>query len=207
MPAPVNKALAGTMLVLLCFENATSSMARRWVVGVRHIQFSKSTVLMANEAVKLIFSLIMTMRASRAYDPASPSHTDGATKRTSVMSVLTRIVARSGKMIVPAVTYLIVNLISYPAIARIDASVFTAISQLKIVATAMCSVLVLGRKISLRKWRTLMLLVCGVMLISVSSAPSGGHGKEIGREYLVGIGYAMTQVAPLTGTTTRRWLY
>ena len=50
MPAPVNKALAGTMLVLLCFENATSSMARRWVVGVRHIQFSKSTVLMANEA-------------------------------------------------------------------------------------------------------------------------------------------------------------
>jgi hypothetical protein len=35
-------------------------------------------------------------------------------------------------MAVPAVVYLVVNLISYPALERINASVFTAISQLKV---------------------------------------------------------------------------
>jgi len=35
-------------------------------------------------------------------------------------------------MAVPAVVYLVVNLISYPALERINASVFTAVSQLKV---------------------------------------------------------------------------
>jgi hypothetical protein len=44
---------------------------------------------------------------------------------------LKRVVLSSRPMAVPAVVYLVVNLISYPALERINASVFTAISQLK----------------------------------------------------------------------------
>jgi hypothetical protein len=46
--------------------------------------------------------------------------------------ISTWVFSQSGPMFVPAVVYLIVNLISYPALERINASVFTAISQLKV---------------------------------------------------------------------------
>ena len=71
----------------------------------------------------------------------------------------------------PAVVYLVVNLISYPSLERINASVFTAISQLKVLATALFAMLMLRTHVSGRKWRTLTLMVMGVTLISWESAP------------------------------------
>ena len=74
---------------------------------------------------------------------------------------LKRVVLSSRPMAVPAVVYLIVNLVSYPALERINASVFTAISQLKVLATAFFAVLMLKTPISGRKWRTLSMMVLG----------------------------------------------
>ena len=93
-------------------------------------------------------------------------------------------------MAVPAVVYLVVNLISYPALERISTSVFTAISQLKVLATAFFAVLMLGTPVSVRKWRTLSLMVLGVTLVSLESAPPASPdapSAEFNGEYIVGI--------------------
>ena len=99
---------------------------------------------MVNEMIKLTFSLAMTLTYFN----------DG---RKQGLEKVAFILRKSLKMAVPAVIYLIVNLISYPALERIDASVFTAISQLKVLATALCATFMLQTRISLRKVRQMKL--------------------------------------------------
>eukprot|EP00658_Telonema_sp_P-2_P014286 TRINITY_DN15425_c0_g1_i6.p1 TRINITY_DN15425_c0_g1~~TRINITY_DN15425_c0_g1_i6.p1 ORF type:complete len:332 (+),score=84.85 TRINITY_DN15425_c0_g1_i6:95-997(+) len=110
------------------------------------------------------------------------------------MGHLQEVIQKSVKMVVPAVIYLIMNLISYPALARIDASTFTAISQLKILSTAFMSVQMLGTTVSIRKWRTLLLMVCGVVIVSVGSAPASKPGSNVLLfDYMVGVLCASVQ--------------
>lgn len=134
-------------------------LARRFVVGIVHQSFSKNAVLCANEIVKMMFSLVMTSRA----------HSSNLSRH------LSSLIRTSPRMGVPALVYLVVNLISYPALARIDASTFTAISQLKVLATALFAMFMLGTKVSGRKWRTLAMMVAGVTIISLESSPDSKH--------------------------------
>lgn len=101
---------------VLCIENCASMLVRRYVVGIQQVQFSKNSVLCMNELLKLMFCLAVV----------------ASTKGTGTVSHLSLVVKRSGLMVIPAVVYLVVNLISYPSLERINASVFTAISQLKV---------------------------------------------------------------------------
>jgi UDP-sugar transporter A1/2/3 len=131
-------ALAAVFLVVLALENSMSMLARRYATGVLKLQFNKNSVLMMNELIKMLFSVVMTLTIFN----------DG---RRHGLTKIVFILRKSLKMAVPAVIYLIVNLISYPALERIDASVFTAVSQLKVLATALCATAMLGTTVSLRK--------------------------------------------------------
>ena len=91
-------------------------LTRRFAVGELHLQFSKNSVLCMNEFLKLVFSLAM---CACKYEQNLFSHT-------------VYVMRKSALMLLPAVVYLVVNLISYPSLERINASVFTAISQLKV---------------------------------------------------------------------------
>eukprot|EP00656_Telonema_subtile_P026399 TRINITY_DN28371_c0_g1_i2.p1 TRINITY_DN28371_c0_g1~~TRINITY_DN28371_c0_g1_i2.p1 ORF type:complete len:346 (-),score=65.91 TRINITY_DN28371_c0_g1_i2:191-1228(-) len=178
------------MLALLCCENAASMLARRYAVGVLRISFSKNTVLCVNELMKLVFSLYMTL-----YHPPETAVEEETPKApTSGFSHIKLVLSRGGKMAVPAAVYLVVNLISYPALARIDASTFTAISQLKILSTALMSVVFLNTSVSLRKWRTLLSMVCGVVIVSVGSAPASAAHEDVAfADYCFGIFCAAAQ--------------
>ena len=68
-------------------------------------------------------------------------------------------------MCVPSLLYVMQNSLQFVAVNHLDASTFTILSQLKILTTAVCSVLMLGTRLSLRKWRALMLLVIGAVLV------------------------------------------
>jgi len=138
-----------------------------------------------NELLKLMFCLAVVASA----------------KGTGTVSHLALVVKRSGLMVIPAVVYLVVNLISYPSLERINASVFTAISQLKVLATALFAMLMLRTSVSARKWRTLMVMVTGVTLISWESAPEmsqvahshNSFSQVVSLDYLVGIMCAAIQ--------------
>jgi hypothetical protein len=89
----------------------------RELLFVRVAQRSAAGPLRASPLVPLRASPLVPLRAS-------PLRAQGF--------ISTWVFSQSGPMFVPAVVYLIVNLISYPALERINASVFTAISQLKV---------------------------------------------------------------------------
>ena len=60
----------------------------------------------------------------------------------------------------------------------LDASAFSILSQLKILTTAVCSVLMLGTHLSLRKWRALGLLVIGAILVQFPDASTTTKANE-----------------------------
>ena len=192
-----NPFLAALFLGILAVENTASMLARRYAVGVIRLKFSKNAVLAVNELMKLAFCLFMATRDPQKHGGGGINAT---TRRRRRRAHLRAVVAGSRPMAVPAVVYLAVNLISYPALERINASVFTAISQLKVLATAFFAVLMLGTPISGRKWRTLTVMVLGVTLVSWESAPDAdgltkSGGDVIAWDYAVGIACAGVQTA------------
>lgn len=153
--------LAALFLVALTLENTASMLARRYAVGILQLDFSKNVVLCVNEFLKLLFSLGMKYRK-----------TDIKSFARLKIHIFERVVKTATPMLVPAFVYLVVNLISYPSLQRVDASVFTAISNLKVLATAIFAQILLNSRISNRVWRTLTQLVLGVTLISWESSPN-----------------------------------
>merc|ERR1712167_269158 len=89
----------------------------------------------------------------------------------SALSKYWFLIMHSWKMVVPAVTYLVMNIMGFVALQHLDASTFSIIAQMKVFTTAVFSVLILGRKLHMRKWRALTTLVLGVILISNEAMP------------------------------------
>jgi solute carrier family 35 (UDP-sugar transporter), member A1/2/3 len=69
-------------------------------------------------------------------------------------------------VVILVIIYSAANILSYYALARVDASVYSVTLQLKIFTTAAFAVLILGRNISSAKWRALIMLVLGCVLVA-----------------------------------------
>ncbi|KAL7770114.1 hypothetical protein CFE70_000047 [Pyrenophora teres f. teres 0-1] len=99
-----------------------------------------------------------------------PSNTTVATLfHTMTTAIFTN---ESWKLAIPAVLYTIQNTLQYLAVSNLDAATFQVTYQLKILTTAIFSVLMLGRTLSARKWLSLLLLIVGVSIIQVPQAIS-----------------------------------
>jgi UDP-sugar transporter A1/2/3 len=53
------------------------------------------------------------------------------------------LVAHSWKMMVPAVIYLVMNILGFVALGHLDAATFSIVAQMKVLTTALFSVLIL----------------------------------------------------------------
>ncbi|RYG61826.1 hypothetical protein EON64_18310, partial [archaeon] len=76
------------------------------------------------------------------------------------------LLANAQKIVILVILYAVANILSYFALARVDAALYTVLLQLKILTTAAFSVLFLHRVFSGAKWRALVLLVLGCILVA-----------------------------------------
>jgi solute carrier family 35 (UDP-sugar transporter), member A1/2/3 len=84
------------------------------------------------------------------------------------------------KMFVPAGLYCVQNNLAYVAISNLDGPTYQLLYQLKILTTAMFSVLMLRRSLGTHQWVSLVLLSVGVGLVQLSSAkPSSSGGSAV----------------------------
>jgi drug/metabolite transporter (DMT)-like permease len=139
------------ILVCVTLQNTAYALVRRYSRHTMHETYSTSSVLLAMEAAKLLLS------AERLVNCGLPSDVPDGT----AISKYCFLIRTSHKMAVPAVIYLIMNILGFVALAHIDAATFSIVAQLKVFSTAMFSVTVLGRSLPWRKWRALTTLTLG----------------------------------------------
>ena len=151
----INYGIRTAVLVLLCCQNAGHALLARYSQGILKESYSSTEVVLVGEVIKLVASGYLAV--------VDRSETDAA---GSGLSKLLWLAMHSKQIIVLVILYSIANIMSYYALARVDASVYTVLLQLKIFTTAAFAVVLLGRNISATKWRALMLLVLGCILVA-----------------------------------------
>ncbi|WFD36981.1 hypothetical protein MCUN1_003873 [Malassezia cuniculi] len=92
---------------------------------------------------------------------------------------------------VPAAIYVVQNYLHFVAIANLSPSVFQVVYQLKVLTTALCSVAFLGRRLSMRQWTALVVLVMGVALVQVGAGPAPSRPLEGALNPTLGFGAAI----------------
>jgi UDP-sugar transporter A1/2/3 len=185
-------------LVLLCLQNSSYTLLRRYSRGILQETYSASSLLMVSEIMKLIFSFVLL----DPYQNGDNSEKGGWLNRMQCqMQTAVHTIRNGREMLVPALTYLGMNLLSFVSIDRVDATVFSMCAQLKILATAIWTKWVLGRVFNSLQWRSLWMLTVSVTIITYQLGNKGQHGtgdstkKDVAvSEFCIGVCAVLVEV-------------
>ncbi|KAL6712202.1 UDP-galactose transporter Gms1 [Coniothyrium glycines] len=165
-------------LATLTFQNSALILVMHYsrvmpLVGGQ--RYHTSTSVLLNEMIKLGISMAVALyELSNSF----PSNTSALTLVRTLVSAT--FAGDSWKLAIPALLYTIQNTLQYVAVSNLDAATFQVTYQLKILTTAIFSVLMLGRVLSARKWLSLVLLIVGVSIIQVPQALHPVEEKKSG---------------------------
>jgi len=146
------------VLVALTVQNAGLSLIMRYSRATPSEKlFLPSTAVIMNELVKAVVSAALIYKEDGHLGSCFAQPTE---------------LLKTG---VPALLYLVQNNLQYVAVSNLDAATFQVTYQMKIMTTALMSVLILSRKISCYKWLALFILMVGIALVQL--ARSGDQKK------------------------------
>ncbi|KAI9352712.1 nucleotide-sugar transporter-domain-containing protein [Obelidium mucronatum] len=137
--------------------------------------YVKSTAVLASEIVKLCICVFVYTRENTSFH---------------LMTMLNDLFgpeSESWKMLVPAVVYVIQNNLQYLAVENLDPATFQVSYQLKILTTAIFSVIMLKKSLSRLKWASLFILTFGVALVQLQPDSIGESGQKSVSESAVGL--------------------
>ena len=138
-------------------------------------RYLTSTAVLLNEIIKLIICIGVAWRDRRKIDGSLSSF---STNLRGIYGEVFR--ADSWKLAIPAALYTLQNSLQYVAVSNLDAATFQVTYQLKIITTALFSVTMLHRKLSLNQWISLLLLTVGIAVVQIPSTPPPASHPENG---------------------------
>lgn len=144
-------------------------------------QYLTSTAVVMSELVKVCASVVLLAReqANDANSTVSDAKSFGAMLKRDLIDNW----KDTAMLGVPGCLYLFQNNIIFIALSHLDAATFQVTYQLKILTTAMFSVILLGKKLSFQKWAALGLLFLGVALVQMP-ASDGKSGPDEGNVFV-----------------------
>ncbi|KAJ3363110.1 hypothetical protein GGF31_001249 [Allomyces arbusculus] len=168
--------------------------------------YSSATAVLLCEFIKLVLAIALYVRATPNSSPT--------TLVTDVFSPKWYLLA------VPGVLYTVQNNLQYVAATKLDAATFQVTYQMKLITTALCSVWLLRRSISMRKWFALVVLTSGVALVQLPSGTTSASSATADAEWATRVtGLAAVALACLLsglagvyfekllkGSTTSLWI-
>jgi UDP-galactose transporter len=143
----------------------------RIMPAVGGYRYLTSTAVLMNEVLKLIIATVVALRdTSKNLGPSTHLSTASRALYNEVFS------GDSWKLAIPAALYTFQNTLQYVAVSNLPAATFQVLYQLKILTTAIFSVTMLKRRLTMKKWVSLVLLMSGVAAVSV--LPSGDDDSK-----------------------------
>jgi solute carrier family 35 (UDP-sugar transporter), member A1/2/3 len=156
------------VLLILCLQNSLFTVLRRYSQGILLETYSKYECLLVGEVIKIFFSAWMIRQnlISSRSNKNKNVEPDQLVVDESFRHRLLYLLETSKKMMVLALIYGAMNILSFVALRNIGAGMFTVFAQAKIFTTALFSAIILNRKYSWTQWRALVALMLGVLLFS-----------------------------------------
>lgn len=175
-PAVIGGHLKTLSLATLTLQHAALNIvlhySRQSLPGEK--MYSAASAVLLNEAFKGIISLGMSIKNAR--QDQEPTLKQGQEKdEVYRLGEAVKSVAREmfspdcWKLAVPATLYVFQSNLQFIAATYLDVATFQVSYSLKIVTTAIFSVLFLGRRLSPRKWLSLFVLTAGVAIVWLQS--------------------------------------
>ncbi|CAG8458598.1 8569_t:CDS:1 [Scutellospora calospora] len=130
--------------------------------------YSTATAVLLSELTKFVICIYMAIRSQ----VIETGHWKASDLYDQVFS------SDAWKLMIPAALYTIQNNLQYIAVSTLDAATFQVTYQLKILTTAVCSVLMLKTSLSPLKWFSLVLLTCGVALVQLRIGGSDSSQQD-----------------------------
>jgi len=136
-------------------------------------RYLSSTAIVVAEVVKIVtcFGILFHEYDFSTNRFASALHTELVDKKIEFL-----------KVSVPAILYTIQNNLLFLALSYLDAATYQVTYQLKILTTAIFSVVMLGKQLDVPKWSSLVMLMVGVALVQWPT-DAGGHSKNAAQEH------------------------
>ncbi|XP_030640488.1 UDP-galactose translocator [Chanos chanos] len=163
----VNKNLKYASLAVLVIQNASLILSIRYVRTLPGDRFFTTSAVVMAEVLKVLTCLIIIMLQKRG------------NVRDFVTLLYDSIIIQyrdTLKLAVPSLIYTLQNNLQYVAISNLPAATFQVTYQLKILTTALFSVMMLRKSLSKVQWVSLLLLFVGVAVVQVQQ--EGGKPKE-----------------------------
>jgi UDP-galactose transporter len=155
-------------------------------------RYFTSTAVFLNEVLKLAIALVVAL-----HDQASSTGTS-MTGPEAWSALYTNVFSSdSWKLAIPAALYTLQNSLQYVAVSNLDAATFQVTYQLKILTTALFSVIMLHRTLSIKKWISLVLLMIGIAVVQIP-ADEGHDGEKVARHIIEDGDSQMSRTVGLT---------
>lgn len=138
-----------------------TAWTRRQNIASGGPRYLNCAIIIFGECVKVICSFVLLCMEEKGVANAAKS----------VHRQITGNLADSAKITVPALLYAVQGNLLFYSMDKLSPPVFTVTYQLKILTTALLSVVLLGKKIGFVKWIALVLLTVGVALVQLQDTP------------------------------------
>jgi UDP-sugar transporter A1/2/3 len=156
--------LKSASLVTLVVQNTALVMLLRYSRTMEGPRYLSSTAVASMEVLKLLTCLIVVL-VDCGFRIKEWAHV-----------VREEIIDRPFELVrlaVPSLLYTVQNNLLYLALSNLDAVVYQMCYQMKILTTAIFSVMMLDKSLSTTKWVSLILLTLGVAVVQTSNMASG----------------------------------
>jgi len=147
-----------------------------------------STIVLFTELVKMCVSFFLVAWETGGLLSAA----------SAVRMQLSRSYAETLKVCVPSLLYTVQNNLMFFSLLKLSAAVQQVTYQLKILTTALLSVVILGKSLNSSKWSALFLLLIGVVLVQWPSQSSSAEGLSLASHFDAMLGFGTVLVACFT---------
>ncbi|CAJ1085647.1 UDP-galactose translocator isoform X3 [Xyrichtys novacula] len=176
----VNRRLKYISLAVLVVQNASLILSIRYVRTLPGDRFFATSAVVMAEVLKVLTCTLIILIEKRC-----------SVKETALFLVDSIVFQYKDtlKLAVPSLIYTLQNNLQYIAISNLPAATFQVTYQLKILTTALFSVLMLRKSLSKVQWVSLLLLFAGVAIVQVQQ--EGGKESSLSnsssQNYTVGL--------------------